>query len=110
LTDVHKTADHKLWWLIDTDTDTCSVRRCTTNTSVSTLTFKQYWHSSVISWSHHLWSFQSYPPRWKQCAYLVVNVFSGSVTTKCKERWDIWKVGMSGHWEQKNYEDQFKML
>jgi len=55
--------------------------RCATDTSVSTWNFKEYWNLSVIRWLHHVWSFHSHPPRGKQCAYSVADVFSGSVAT-----------------------------
>jgi len=51
---------------------------CTTDTSVSTWNFTEYWNLSVISCSDHPWSFHSHPPRGKQRAYSVDNVFSGS--------------------------------
>jgi len=44
--------------------------------------------TSVTSWSHHLWSFQSHPTRGKQGAYSVVGVFLGSVATQTKVRWE----------------------
>jgi len=57
--------------------------RCIRDSSVSTWNFKQYWNSSVISWSHHPIIF-SQPPTQEKRAYLLANVFSGSVATKLK--------------------------
>jgi len=58
--------------------------RCTTDISVSTLNFREYCNLSVISWSHHLWSFQTHPPRRKQYTYSDANVLLGSVVTQLR--------------------------
>lgn len=57
---------------------------CATDKSVGTFKFKEYSNLSVISWSHRLWSFQSDPSGWKQCAYSVANVFSGNVAAQLR--------------------------
>jgi len=39
--------------------------RCATDKSVGTWNFKDYWNSTVVTWSYHPWSFQSHSQRGK---------------------------------------------
>jgi len=55
----------------------------TTDTSVSSLKFKEYVNFSVVSWWHHPRSSQSHPHSGKRC-YLVANTFWGSVATQLR--------------------------
>jgi len=54
--------------------------RCAIYTSVSSWNLREYWNSSVISWSHHPWSVPSHPPtQRKTTCYMVASAVFGGV-------------------------------
>ena len=107
--------EHETWTVSIAENVMLLVTSCPVHqpgaSTVSTWNFKEYWSClSSFGWIIP-WPLHSHPPRGRQCAYSLADVFSGSVATQLRWGEKLWtQIKIFRILRVKNYEHHFKLL